>query len=89
MADEDDKFGQEANKRLSSDENKDGVIDGSPESIKKMGENLGDMIGGFFSGIVDGFSRYKPTEANKPEPAVEEKASNTEPQVLNENKNES
>ena len=68
------------------DVNKDGIVAGSPESIKKMGQDLGDMLGGFFGGVMDGFSKYKSKAEPAPVSVAEVEANTGGPQVLNENK---
>ena len=94
----DDNFASYFNKKkeseAGSDVNKNGIVDGSPESIKKMGQDFGDMLGGFFGGIMDGFSKYKPkaepgvsvAPVVEPAPVAEVQANTSGPQVLNENK---
>lgn len=94
MSDEDN-FGSDFNKKreseVGSDSNKDGIADGSPESIKKMGQDFGDMIGGFFSGVLDGFSKYAPKHEPvapvapvEPAPVAEVEANTGGPQLLKE-----
>lgn len=91
---DDDNFASDFNKKresvVGSDANKDNITDGSAESIKKMGQDIGDMLGGFFSGVLDGFSKYTPkTEtpvSPTPAPVAEVEANTGGPQVLNENK---
>lgn len=61
-----------------NDVNKDGVEDGSPEAIGKLGQDVADSITGFFEGLLDGFSKYK--KVHKPVHEEEKKG----PQVLNE-----
>lgn len=53
----DKKFAKERQESAGPDVNEDGVVDGSPESIKKMGEDLGQALSDFFKGLLDGFSK--------------------------------
>ena len=82
----DDNFG--------SDVNKGGIVNGSTESIKKISQDFGNMLGGFFGGIMDEFSKYKSkaepevsvAPVVEPAPVAEVEANTGGPQLLNENK---
>ena len=63
-----------------NDVNKDGIVDGSPESIKKLGEDIGKSIAGFFEGLLGGFMKSTEEDLKK----EEETANTSAPQVLNE-----
>jgi hypothetical protein len=81
---EDDNFASDFNKKreeeVGNDVNKDGIVDGSPESIKELGRSIGEMMGNFFSGIIDGVSKKEEVTVD----TVKSEETKTEPQVLNE-----